>query len=77
MGVLQQRVATAAPKTDAERHEIIADIWETHAIDDRIEDEIQLAELDTALIDQMTQMYDDDVDYIGNMAGVKMLLPFS
>ncbi len=77
MALLNQQLRDNPPASNAARHELIAEIWESHALEEEIEDEINLAELDPDMIAQMTQMYDDDVDYIGQMDGVRLLVPFT
>lgn len=77
MKTLQQNLEQAAPDTDAARHEIIADIWDAHALPDRIEDEIDLPDLDEDQIAQLTESYDTDVAEISQIEGVRMLLPFT
>ena len=74
IGHLQKRLAK--PQSNTARHEVIAEIWEKHAKDDELEDEILLPELDPALVDDMTDMYDEDVAKIGQMDGVRVILPF-
>jgi hypothetical protein len=77
MALLGKRLKADPPRSNTQRHEIIAEIWETYALEDEIEDEIDLPELDPDVIAQMTEMYDDDVEYIGQMEGVRLLLPFT
>jgi len=77
MRVLQDTLRANPPQTNAARHEIIAEIWEIHALEAEIEDEIDLAELDPALVNEMTANYDADVDVIGAMPGVNLIMPFT
>ena len=74
IGHLQKHLAE--PQSNTARHEVIAEIWEKHANGDELEDEILLPELDPALVDDMTDMYDEDVAKIGQMDGVRLILPF-
>ena len=74
--LLQQNLKTSPPQTHPARHDMIAEVWETHALPDRIEDEITLPELDPSLVEQMTESYDADVERISQMKGVEVLLPF-
>ncbi len=77
MALLNKQLLANPPSSNAARHEMIAEIWETHALEEEIEDEIDLPELDPDMIAQITAMYDEDVDYIGQMTGVRLLLPFT
>ncbi len=76
MQLLYTKLQSQPPQSAADMHEMIAEIWETHALDDQVEDEINQPELDPALLEQMTEMYDADVAKIASMQGVKLLLPF-
>lgn len=77
MTQLVTQLRTAPPATDAARHELIADIWEKHAIDDKVEDVIELAELDPVLVARMSESYEADLTTIAAMDGVTLILPFS
>lgn len=77
LSVLSETMSAQSPLNDLARHELIADIWENHAIVDQVEDEIDLIGFSPALVEQMSRMYDDDIDVIAQMDGVTLLLPFS
>ncbi|WP_411642735.1 hypothetical protein [Loktanella agnita] len=77
IAVLTQKLKTAPPQTEAARHDLIAAIWEDHAVADAVEDEIDLPELHPDLVARMTQLYDEDLDRIAAMEGVTLLLPFA
>lgn len=74
---LQTRLADQPPTSDQGRHELIADIWERHMIDDKVADEIDLQDLNPAMIRQISDKYENDLSKIAQMDGVKLLLPFS
>lgn len=76
MTLLTDQLRKARPSSDAARHDMIADIWETHAIPDQIEDEIDMQELDPALVVEMTRSYETDIAQIAEMPGVTLLMPF-
>lgn len=73
---LQNTLEQSPPGSEAERHEIIAQIWERHAVAEQIEHEVTLDDLDETMIMRMTENYDRDVDAIRAMKGVEVLLPF-
>lgn len=77
MRLLKDAIGQQHSISDTARHEIIAEIWEHHAIAGEVEDEINLLDLDPAMVTRMSQMYDDDIDIIAQMDGVDLLLPFS
>jgi hypothetical protein len=77
MRLLKDAIGQQHSISDTARHEIIAEIWEHHAIAGEVEDEINLLDLDPAMVTRMSQMYDDDIDIIAQMDGVELLLPFS
>ena len=76
MAKLQELHQNPEIKSAPQKHELIAEIWEDEALSSEIEDEVTLDELDPALIAQMTKAYDEDVEKIGHMEGVNLLLPF-
>ncbi|WP_296424010.1 hypothetical protein [Yoonia sp.] len=74
---LREQLRQNPPQTEAARNDVIADIWEQHALEDQVEDVIELAELDPALIMEMTENYEDDIAQITAMEGVTLLMPRS
>lgn len=75
MAELTQTLRTHPPADDPARYDLIADIWEKHAIDDQVEDVIDLAEFSEARIADMTRIYEDDLAVIAGMQGVTLLMP--
>ena len=74
---LTDQLRQSPPATPAVRHEMIAAIWENHAIDAEVVEEIEISELDPALVVEMTESYEDDLVDIAGMEGVTLLMPFS
>lgn len=58
------------------RQDLIADILETRALPEQVEDRIDLPELNDAVVQAMTASYEADLDLIGQMEGVALILPF-
>ncbi|KQI70987.1 hypothetical protein AN191_14860 [Loktanella sp. 5RATIMAR09] len=58
------------------RQDLIADILETHALPEQLEDRIDLPELTDAVVQAMTASYEADLDVIRQMEGVELILPF-
>ena len=76
MALLQQTLVTDPPASDAARHEVVAEIWEAHPIQDAIDYELGLIDMPPNLIAHLTELYDRDVALIDEMDGVRLLLPF-
>ena len=70
---LRTRVPTG-DRTQAQ--DAIAAILEDHAQPDMLEDDISLPDLTPDVIEILTDRYDDDLDAIVQMDGVKLILPF-
>jgi hypothetical protein len=64
------------PKDRVARHEMIAAIIGAHANADAMEDEIEYPEMGQALVDALTQSYENDLAIIDEMEGVELILPF-
>ena len=58
------------------RQNLIADVLDTHALPDLVEDAITWPELDAALVQAMTDAYEADLDVISRIEGVELILPF-
>ena len=58
------------------RQDLVADILETYALPEQIEESIELPELTPEIVDEMTNAYEADVAFIGDMEGVELILPF-
>lgn len=77
LSVLKARLSENPTQSYASRHEMIADIWETHAIAEQVEEEIDLVDLPPDMVARMSQMYEDDLNVIADIEGVTLLLPFT
>lgn len=77
MRALRAALDEQRPLTDADRHDVIADIWEAHTIPDCMEEVIDIPELDPGTVAQMTENYDRDLARIAAMDGVTLMLPFT
>lgn len=73
---LTARIAGIAIDDIEARQHIIADVLDTHALPDLVEEAISLPELDEALVAAMTDAYEADLDIIAGMEGVDLILPF-
>ncbi len=74
---IEAELSKNPPTSHAERHEVIAKVWEQHVITDKVEDVIEISGLTNDQIADATQAYDDDLARIAAISGVKLLLPFT
>ncbi|WP_342071674.1 hypothetical protein [Yoonia algicola] len=74
--MLTSGMASLADDDIEARQDLIADILETHALPEQVEDHIDLPELTDAVVQAMTASYEADLDVIGQMEGVELILPF-
>ncbi len=63
------------PKTESQKRRIIAAFLDKFAIDDEVEETLDLPGWTEEVIDSLSQMYDDDVFQISKMPGVRLLTP--
>ncbi len=67
---------TAQPPVDeAHRQKVIAAFLDKFCDDEKLDVDIAITGWDDARVDVLTQLYDDDVDLIGSMEGVRLLQP--
>lgn len=75
--VLKSRLDACPIDDRMERHNIIADIMEAYAVPDSRDEEIDLPGLDADTVAEMSEAYEADIDQIGEMEGVELILPFA
>ena len=75
--LLKARLSEDPTQSYAARHDMIADLWETHAIAEQVEDEIDLIDLAPDMVTRMSRMYEDDLSAIADIEGVTLMLPFT
>jgi len=63
------------PATEVHRRRIVAAFLDKFAIPDAVEMELDLPGWDDELVDQITEMYEEDVYQIEKMQGVNMIAP--
>ncbi|KAJ56035.1 hypothetical protein ACMU_09745 [Actibacterium mucosum KCTC 23349] len=68
-------MSTHPPATEVQRRRIVAAFLDKFAIPDEIEVELDLPGWDDALVDELTELYDEDVYQIEKMAGVNFIAP--
>lgn len=72
---LEAYLKTHTPKTEEQRQRIVAAFLDKFAAADRLEDEIDLPGWSASYVDQMTALYDKDIELIERMPGVTYLTP--
>lgn len=63
------------PKSEIQRRRVLAAFLDKFAIEDEVEEEIDLPGWDAAVIDELTQAYEDDLHEIARLPGVNFLAP--
>lgn len=66
---------THPPKSDTQHSRIITAFLGKFAVDDALEDEIDAPGWTQQLVDDLTLRYEEDLDQIGRIAGVKFITP--
>lgn len=64
---------TNPPKTELQKRRIIAAFLDKYALEDEIEGEIDLPGLDDEMIEDLSEIYEQDVDVISQMTDVKFI----
>ncbi len=76
MEALRARIAEVPSDDIEQRQVLIADVIDAHALPELVEDTIELPELDTPLVQAITDAYEADLDVISQIQGVDLILPF-
>ena len=66
---------THPPKTEEQKQRVIAAFLDKYAIDDQVEEEIELPGMTEQLADELTEIYDNDVAFIEQLPGVTFITP--
>lgn len=72
---MQDFLASHPPASDEQRRRIVAAFLERYARDDVLEESLDLPGWSAELVEQMTEIYEDDIDLIASMDNVTLLLP--
>ncbi|MCR8550294.1 hypothetical protein M4578_20930 [Salipiger sp. P9] len=60
---------------EAQKRRVMTAFLDKYALDDAIEEELDLPGWDDTYVDMLTELYDEDVWQIGQMPGVKLITP--
>ena len=63
------------PQTEIQKRRIIAAFLDKYALEDEIEEEVDMPGWDEALVDRMTELYEEDIYGIERMPGVTFIAP--
>ena len=63
------------PKSEAHKRRVIAAFLDKYALDDEIEETVDLPGLDEKMIEDLTEIYDQDVEMISQMEGIRFIEP--
>ena len=71
----REYLATRPPSTEVQRRRVIAAFLDKFAIEDELEEVVDIPGWDELMVDQLTEIYDEDVYEIGRMPGVNLISP--
>ena len=63
------------PKTDEQKRRVIAAFLDKYAMDEKMEDDVELPEMTANMVDELTQIYENDVAFIAQLPGVNFITP--
>lgn len=63
------------PKTEMQKRRIIAAFLDKFAIDDQVEETLDLPGWSETVVERLTELYDDDVFQISKMPGIRFIAP--
>lgn len=63
------------PKTDEQKHRVIGAFLDKYAIEDEVEEAIELPGMSPELAEEMTAIYENDVAFIEQIPGVTFIAP--
>jgi len=66
---------THPPQTEVQKRRIIQAFLERYALEDEVEEEVDLPGWDAAMIDHLTELYDEDMLEVARMPGVTFIAP--
>ena len=72
---MEKYIATHPPANEIQRRRVIAAFLDKFALDDALEEEIDLPGWTPELVEEVTSIYEDDVYQIERMAGVTFISP--
>jgi len=70
---MQEYLAQTPPQTEIQRRRVIAAFLDKYALDEAIEEEVDLPDWTPAVIEEITQRYEEDLYVIARMPGVNLI----
>ena len=72
---LRTYLGTHPPQNEIQRRRILVAFLDKYALEDEVEEELDVPGWTEALVASLTQIYEDDLDEIGRMPGVNFISP--
>ena len=72
---LRSYLASHPPKTEIQRRRVLAAFLDKYAIEEEIEEEIDLPGWTEAIVSELTESYEDDLAEISRLPGVNFISP--
>lgn len=66
---------THPPKNDMQKQRVIAAFLDKYAVEDKIEETVEWPGMTDTMVDELTQLYDNDVAFIEQLPGVNFIAP--
>ena len=60
---------------ETQRRRVIAAFWDKFVLEDEIEEELDMPGWTEALVDELTELYDEDMSVIQRLPGVTLIEP--
>ncbi|MDG1861936.1 MAG: hypothetical protein P8J02_01750 [Yoonia sp.] len=65
------------PKTEMQKQRIIAAFLDKYAVEDKIEETVDWPGMTDEIVDELSELYENDVDFIQQLPGVNFIAPSS
>ena len=63
------------PKSEAQKRRVIAAFLDKYAVEDKIEETVDLPGMTDEMVEELSQIYENDVDFIEQLPGVTFIAP--
>ncbi|MDG1377424.1 MAG: hypothetical protein P8P56_10480, partial [Yoonia sp.] len=63
------------PKTEMQKQRIIAAFLDKYAVEDKIEETVDWPGMTDEIVDELSELYENDVDFIQQLPGVNFIAP--
>jgi hypothetical protein len=73
MNRLLNYLRTHPPKSEGQKRRVIAAFLDKYAVDNKIEEVVDLPGMTDDMVEELSQIYDHDVAFIKNLPGVNFI----